>query len=821
MQILRTRPLWILIIALRALLLLTGVAYAVGNLLGYVYVPQANAFFPADATLAIRQPVLQQHDGRSVTVQQGLAVPGNVTIWLDFSDTARRVDGAVLKTPDGKSVALSYWEYAPNQPASRGVRMTFAPLPPGTSMTTLSLPEGWQIPLEWIPLASAQKTTSAPSNAPYPLAATPTPTIIPTAQAPCVASHQIQLCVLSATQSAGKTIVLVGAKTLGGQLSPGSDFPGMLVWQDEKSSIVLVDAQGHTLPLENAEPDQSGTAPLDGSTAQLTFTGVPADGQPVKLSLPGFYASMPVDLSVTVDLGKDPQPGTLPVDSDIPLFGQTVRFRIGTLLGDGTSSLRLYLKSEPIAVIDAVEPYSVQLGRPDRVDDLYGAGPLAGKGLFVELFQYSKKLTGKLVLPITNATAVIHGPFVFDVTVSSPPPITATPLVADPNTFAPAPTTTPLALDSYAYAGGSLNTGDLLYTVFAGSSTQLFAFTPGIDQSSRLVATLPGAVAQVYLHPDHLGIDYMAGTQVTKDGFHFIDYVRLYTLRFSDPAPRLLYSFPPNSQNSVGTSAIGEWSFDGHYAIFVVRSTTAGSSFVSSSTQYAWLDLSCRETGDCALQPIPIPSNLELDSPAFAPDNYQVLFSGLDNSGTGKEDAFLLDFDPRGPAKPIVDVTANLTLSDSVIPPPAWTSDKKIFTICSNGALSDTNTFCMIDPATRSVTAGQPISPNLKGYRLFGGLWLSPSGKQLAAIVIPVDATRASLPELRLLDLDGHLGTLITKSQSLIDGYQVAFSPSGQYLAYLFENGQTLEAFDTSTGQRIPVYHGAQAWLLSWLGWVP
>ena len=108
----------------------------------------------------------------------------------------------------------------------------------------------------------------------------------------------------------------------------------------------------------------------------------------------------------------------------------------------------------------------------------------------------------------------------------------------------------------------------------------------------------------------------------------------------------------------------------------------------------------------------------------------------------------------------------------------------------------------------------------MKDYRLFGWLWLSPSGKQLAAVIFPVAATQDSLPELHLLDLNGHPGALIAKSQSLVDNFSVAFSPSGQYVGYMLGIEQTVEIFDISTGQHIPVYHGAEAPALSWLGWV-
>lgn len=794
---------WTIVLALIILLVVTGTVYAVSNWLKYIYVPQANTFLPAESTLVIKQPVRQEHDGRTVTVTQGTANDRETTLWLAFSDAARPVDGATLKTPDGQEIKLTNWQYEPNEPGTHGIRVSFAALPIRTTRLELILPEGWQIPLEWVAL-SARETPVATEQASL-------PTSVSTAETSCAVSHHVQLCVLSAAQTDGKTVILVGAKPIGGLWTAGSQNGASLLWWDDVTPITLVDAAGRSLPLETADP-----APFDGAVAAtLTFTGIPAAGGSVKLSIPGFYVHAPLQQSVLVDLGPDPQPGLLTVNADLDVFGQTLRFRTGNMEGDGKTGLRLYLNGEPVSIVNGVEPFMLEMGRPDRVDDLFGTGNLSGgKDLFVELFQGGKKLTGKLLLPVTGASAIIHAPLSFDVPLSSAPP-TATPIVADPNTFLPAPTVTPLPFDNYRYSGNPLNFGDLLYTVLSGDNTQLYVYTPAKDQSPRLLATLPGAVAQIHLHADRLGLDYLAGKALVKDEIPYIDSIALYTLRFADPAPRLLHTFAPNPTNWVGTTVRGDWSFDGRYAIFRTAFMVSG----GSPWQYAWLDVSsCRAGGDCVLQKFVFQPNFDFSEMQFAPDNYQILLTGSDAgpSGTGQSGIFLLDFDPLKPGNLPVNINANLSFPD-VAYEPIWTSQHTIFMPCSDAPASLT-AFCFIDPASGKVTAGAAISVGMNGYRLFGGIWLSPSGKQIAAVIFPKNGTRESLLELRLLDLDGHPGTILAESQDLTEN--LAFSASGQYIAYSFMNGQKLELFDTLGGAST-LLSSADPGTLTWLGWVP
>jgi hypothetical protein len=518
-----------------------------------------------------------------------------------------------------------------------------------------------------------------------------------------------------------------------------------------------------------------------------------------------------------VDLGADPGPDTIiPLDASIQVLGTTVHFSKATFVGDGVNSLRLTLNAdEPIPTSDGITPISFDLGKPDRVDDLYGSGMLSGsKDIFVELIHPSGKITGVLTIPIIRATVLVEGPFEFTFHLTRTSSLTATPVEANPNTFSPASTPTSLPMNDYSYAGETLKSSDLLFTVFNGKNSELYAFTLDLDSKPRLVATLPGAVAQIYVHSDHQGLDYLAGSHEFRDGFSYIDNIRLYTVRFSEAQPHLLLSFPANPQNTIGTIIEGDWSFDGRYAIFRL----AGNSDPGSAGwRDIWLDLSCRERGNCAPKEIPLKPNLDLFKGYFAPNDYRILFTGSDYARTGKTDIFLLDFDPSQPDLQPMNLTEHLSVGDGITGA-AWTPDGKIFTVCSTAENPEANWFCIIDPTTGEITSGEPMSLNLAGYRLFGGFWLSPFRNQITAIIFPRNGTRQSIPELHLLDFNGHLGDLLISSQTIS---AVTFSPTGAYVSYIFDEERQLGIYNIAARKPALVYAGSTPQTIFWAGWVP
>jgi WD40 repeat protein len=264
----------------------------------------------------------------------------------------------------------------------------------------------------------------------------------------------------------------------------------------------------------------------------------------------------------------------------------------------------------------------------------------------------------------------------------------------------------------------------------------------------------------------------------------------------------------------LGTAVSGDWSYDGRFVIIQSTQTTPG----SGPWKFFWFDLSCRTWANCEPHEIVVPPDFSLGYPFFAPNDYRILFTGLDNGIGGIPGIFLLDLDPLQPNNPVVKIPSQMLIADLAGSPAQWASDGKIFTGCWDGTSPETDFFCKIDPTTGVATHGEPISKNMGGYRLFALTYsLSPYEDRLLYLVFPKMATDTSIPDLRFLDQDGHLGVIVASSFSITNAI---FSPSGQSIAHMLNDEQRVEIYDVPSGSTTNVFDGDVPLALSWMGWV-
>jgi hypothetical protein len=765
---------------------------AVSRLFGYIYV-QDSGFLPANSTFVIQQPVMQEHDGSILTVTRGVSTPDGITLYLETSATASPADGALLETDGGTQLVLSYWEYFPNTPGSHGVRLIFPALPAGLTRTTLVLPTGWHLPLEWIPAAQSQLLDVR--AVPYvDVTQQPTP-----AAGLCVEKHGINLCLQAATTGAENTSVLLDAQPTNPALIPSS-FPS-LVWQSETEPVTLRDEQGNIYPLDNQRPMVGGT---------LTFPPI-AGTHTLTLTIPALFANVDIpDQIITVDVGNDPQPDTvIPLDVNIQVLDTTVHFSKATFVGDGVSSLRLTLNAdEPIQTVDDITPDQLELGRPDRVDDLYGGGNFAGsKDIFVELIRGSGKITGVLNLPVISATVIVHGPFEFTFTLSDTAVITPTPLVANPGNFSPAPTPTPMSLERYFYSGQTLQAGDLLYSAWNGTDSDIYRYSPADVSAPALFMTLPRQVFNIYIHADREGLDYLAGDYDPDS--NMVNNTGLYTLRFSDPRPRLLHTSPE------GILTQPTWSSDGRLLAFDFQLPDPGELW----PRVGWIDMNCRSSGECPVQVLDAPAEYRLGASAFSPQGYWLALNGVDTT-YGAGEIYLLQFDNNGQPSQVQNITNTGQVSDGG---PQWISGNRLVWDCTDPNASDPNkdvpNICLQD-----ISSGSSVPQKIFTYNdivfYFG---LSSQGNYFwQNVFVRIDPGSY---QMWLHDRNGG-SRLLTASPWFDQDYgKPAFSLDERYLAYFSESyydksvPETLHIAETATGKELATFGNLSP--IGWLGWVP
>jgi hypothetical protein len=784
---------WIIALILALALLVAfrqPVMAAVGRLFGYIYVQDAG-FLPADSTLVLQQPVMQVHNGTSLTVTRGVSRPEGTTLYIEYSDTAAPADGAFLETLPGSQLALSNWEYFPNTPGSHGVKLTFLALPEGITQTSLVLPAGWHLPLTWIPAAlSGLPDVRA---VPY-VDATLQPT--PAADL-CVEKHGLRLCLQAATGGAESTSVLLEAQPINPALIPSSDMG--LVMQSDTEPVTLQDEQG-IIYRNNLRPAFGGTLTFPPLTGIHTLT----------LTVPAVFARVDIpDQMIPVDVGANPQPDTvIPLDANIQVLGATVHFSKATFVGDGVGSLRLTLNADdPIQSADGITPYELELGRPDRVDDLYGWGDLDGsQDIHVELMHGGKKITGVINLPIVMATVIVQGPFEFTFKLSDIPSTTPTARVANPNAFAPAPSPTPMSLDNYVYSGQTLQSGDLLYAAWNGSQSDVYRYNPASGTAPALFMTLPGQVFSIHLHADRAGMDYLTGT-FNPD--MVVESTALYTLRFSDPRPRLLHT------SSEGIITYPVWSFDGRLMAFAFQLPDPGELW----PRVGWIDMNCRSSGECPVQVLDAPAEYRLAASAFSPQGYWLAMDGVDTTYAAGE-IYLLQFDNNAQPGQVQNITNTGGVFDGG---PQWIAGNKLAWDCTISDANDPNkdipNICLQDVLSGSASP-QKIFTNNDLEFVFG---LSSQGNYFwQNVFVRIDPGSY---QMWLHDRNGG-SRLLTASPWFDQDYgKPAFSMDERYLAYFSESyydksvPETLHIADTATGKELATFENINP--VGWMGWVP
>lgn len=628
-----SRWVWVTVVLVIALLLFVfrqPVIASIGRLFGYAYMPEVG-FVAVIEVRALENAVQQTHEGRSVTVTQGLATNYLTSLWVTFSDEARPVDGAWLESPEGHRYALENWNYSPDEAGTTGVVAYFPPLPESVNNVTLILPEGWHVPLKWVP-GSESSLTPANINVITPVSddeATPMEAI---SGEPCAETHGITFCIQAVAREGEDLLVLIES-TATGPYSAGDRNFSMFTVLGEIENLILSDNTGQRFGV--AEEREFSQGDQTKMITTLTFPGAADVTGPLQLSLPAVLVSLPIEEELIVDLGEDPQNGqVIPLDRTLTVDGYSVHFSQATIEGDRDTTLMLSIESDPFDNTLPVRIFSLEPGRPEGVQDRYGGGVTGDSCSFrLQLYQYDAVMDGILQIPFLNATLKVRGPFVltFEVPEEIVEP-TPAPEVVDDAPYSPIPTGEPLSMESYYYSGEALRSEDLLSIEVVGGDSWIFAASPDEDLIQRHIAILPGEVMAIHPHTDLLGMDYITGI---RDESGNNQYHQLYSVRFTDNQPVLLIG-------ELGQQAFGfDWSFDGR---FLAYRTTQDAPGEPEQFTLQIVDLTCRTTAGC--EPAPVYSSAGMGMFVWSPVDYR-LGTMAESTGFQDSDIGLLSLDPE------------------------------------------------------------------------------------------------------------------------------------------------------------------------------
>ena len=792
-----------IILALVTLLVIyrQPVMASIGRVFGYAYFPETG-FINLDQVRVLENAVTQEHEGQKITARRGLVDAHGTEIWLEFSEGARPIDDAWLETPTGQRFELLNWNYSPDETGSHGIAAYFPPVPDNILQTTLILPEGWHLPLTWIP---GNESNLTPANIILqPTAATtPEANSAPAAApetSPCAEALHIRFCVEAAARTETEMQVLVSTISDGG-VTPGMDaYDSMFAVPGEEAQFTLEDETGNSFPMDSSYIEVNQEQKKITST--LHFHGAQDLTGRLQLNIPAVLLSVPLSDEIRVDLGENPQPGqTIPMDKTVLVQGMPVHFSQAELVGEDLNRLTLSLTSDFLDDSAAQRPYHLQPGRPDGIGNGYGSGIGPDYlSIHVQLFQQSGLKTGMLRIPLIGATLKVRGPFILSF--NAPASLAAAapePQVVEDSPFAPLPVGEQLSMEAYRYNDRPLQSGDLLTAVIEDDHSTLYAASPGSDFTPQPVAVLPGQVLAVSVHPDYQGIDYLTGEYLEDSSI----YRQLYTLRFEEDTPRLLINQFERSAFNFG------WSYDGRFLAYKVTNDLPGQAYEES---LHLIDLNCRASGECS--PFTTDTRQQgFSTFVWSPAGYQIAMTSSPASNEGQmiSDIYIVELDPDAKTNTF----RNLTQSPSILDfsPVGWTSDgETLYYPCWTGE-TDINEYslCRSHLSQGADEVVVPLLPwNMHTIHLAADRWVVDRNPVLYN----------GLYSLRAYDLQKDQNSILLEWPVSGKYWMETYAaPDGRWIAIVVNDLGGLLAINIESHESIVVQPNENG-TLHWVGWV-
>lgn len=386
MQTLRAKPALLILSLLLALALLTGVAYAVGRLAGFI--PGFGFTGDTSTVYVLLEPV--QVDKESVTLRVEKAISSEDRFWISLSldkafdpEQSFHTSASVI-LPDGTELLFQSGREDGLDVAPHTATYEFPPLPVGTDTLIVRY--------EYSIRDGAESWTA---DVPVRLRPIRADEVIP---APEISAASLQ----SETHD-GVTLVLDNVATASDktilQVSLLYHEPGTML--NSQWGVTLIGDDGKIYPLTEVLSDSNNQS--------KTFETLPfPDGENLTLSLAAFPESTNLPMSVdfpvdqatfTFDLGANPQVGQR---WDLNQQIQVGKYLVHALGAQQVSATELLFEFTPTSNITSVALYS------PRASGGTGSLPVENANFTASLF-FDTIPTGPITVSITRVGFIAHG----------------------------------------------------------------------------------------------------------------------------------------------------------------------------------------------------------------------------------------------------------------------------------------------------------------------------------------------------------------------------------------------------------------------------
>jgi len=354
---LRARPMMALIIILLTLLMLTGVAYAIGRFSGYI--PGVGIIDLNAPLRVLAEPVTVTREGVIVTVKEAVLSADKTVLFVNVEGVPRDtypsdesigcMGNANLRLANGTLLEGGYiggggWTHFEN-------RLEYGPIPANVNEAVLTfdcigftkpgaLPENWEIPLRFAP--APPDMTVAPVIELFPPVVTNIPSVGVTST-PVLSTTMTQDGI---TFTLEKFVEVEGGYQLYGSLDlSGAALPAQGYF-NTMAVIKMTDTSGNQIPFEAVQSEpQDNTVYNPNKVAWIYRTNQKAFAAPLTLTLGWVEMQIAPQIPFELDLGPNPQIGqTWEINRDLTFEGYTVHLLSAQLVKSDNPQWASFLK---------------------------------------------------------------------------------------------------------------------------------------------------------------------------------------------------------------------------------------------------------------------------------------------------------------------------------------------------------------------------------------------------------------------------------------------------------------------------------------------